>query len=204
MTIINNIKDTIKRVMLILGVILFFSVMNQNIRILIGQSINIIMEPYLQVIGKSNFYLIIFILSIVTAFYSYIIQKNMIDQNKLIELQQKMKKIQNEINESKKNNNSILLKKLEEEQIKQMRKQTEFIKDQIKPMFYIVLLSLPIFMWIYYYINQNPGIYMCFPIWGDQLLADSIFYTFQYWIYWYFITSISFGQIIKKISISRM
>lgn len=196
---IQKFKDIISKITLFAGIILFFAVMSQNIRIIIGQSVNIFMLPLINIIGKSNFYIVIFALSLLTSLYSSIIQKYTINQNKINELQGKIKNLQSDMKNAKQNNNYASIKKLELEQLELMKEQTNMMKDQIKPMFYVIVISLPIFMWIYYYISQNSGIYMCFPIWGDKLLSDHIFYTLQYWIYWYFITSLSCGQIAKKL-----
>ncbi len=195
----NKIKNIMGRIILIIGIILFFSVMNQNLRVLIGQSVNIIMNPIINIIGKSNFYLVILLLSFITSLYSSIIQKYTLNQERIYNFQNKVKELQYQIENAKKNNNYAALKKLEYDQVIIMKEQTSIMKDQFKPMFYVIAFSIPLFMWIYYYISQNSGLYMCFPIWGDQLLSDSLFFTFQYWIYWYFIISLSSGQIIKKI-----
>ena len=183
---------------------MFFSVMIQKVRIIIGQSVNIIMDPVIKIIGKSNFYIVILLIALITALYSSIIQKYTINQNKIEHFQNKTKELKKQMDDAKKIGNQAKIKELELKQIALMKEQTNIMKEQMIPMFYIIIFSLPIFMWIYYYININSGIYMCVPIWGDQLLSDSVFYTFQYWIYWYFIVSISSGQIIKKIINNRL
>lgn len=203
MDLLKKTKDIFSKIILLIGIVLFFSVMNLNIRIIIGQTVNILMDPIMGHIGKSNFYIVVFIMALLTSLYSTLIQKYTLDQNKVIKFQEKMKTTQIKISEAKNNNNSKALKKLENDQLILMKEQTNIMKEQLKPMFYIIIFSLPLFMWIYYYIGQNLCINMCFPLWGDQLLSDTVFYTFQYWIYWYFITSLSFGQIFKKILINN-
>lgn len=204
MNITKSIKDIINKTIIIMGIIMFFSVMIQKVRIIIGQSVNIIMDPIIRIIGKSNFYIVILLIALITALYSSIIQKYTINQNKIEHFQKKTKELKKQMDYAKKIGNQAKIKELELNQITLMKDQTSIMKEQMIPMFYIIIFSLPIFMWIYYYININSGIYMCFPIWGDQLLSDSVFYTFQYWIYWYFIVSISSGQIIKKIINNRL
>ena len=196
-------RNILNKAIIFLGIILFFAVMIQKVRIMIGQLVNIIMNPIITFIGKSNFYIIILLIALITALYSSIIQKYTVNQKKIESFQNKIRSFKNQMEYAKEIGNKTKIKELELNQIELMKDQTSIIKEQIIPMFYIIVFSLPMFMWIYYYISINSGIYMCFPIWGDQLLSDSLFYTFQYWIYWYFIVSISSSQIIKKFIINN-
>lgn len=79
-----------------------------------------------------------------------------------------------------------------------MEDQMKMSKQQFKPMAYISILSLPLFMWAYHYISSHGSATMVFPFWGEQLLTTQAFLFFQHWLYWYFISSLGVSQLIRK------
>lgn len=194
----KQLKDILSKVILGIGVLMFVGVMIPGVRTTMGSAMDVIMSPILGVIGESNFFLLLSIMAIITATYSAFIQKYVVDQTKMKEYQAKMKAFQADLKEAQSTQNTYMLKRLEEQQVEMLSEQSELMKEQFKPMFYIVIISLPMFMWAYYYISGNPMATIVFPFWGEQALGDKLFFTFQYWIYWYFISSIAFNQILRK------
>ncbi|NLI62604.1 MAG: DUF106 domain-containing protein [Methanosarcinaceae archaeon] len=178
---------------------MFIGVMIPGVRTALGRVVDIFMFPVLQMIGESNFFLLLSVMAIITATYSALIQKYVVDQSKMKEFQAKMKLFQEEFKEAQNTQNTYMLKRLEEQQIEMLQEQNVIMKEQFKPMFYIVIISLPLFMWAYYYINGNSMSSIVFPFWGEQSLGDFVFFTFQYWIYWYFVSSLAFNQIFRKV-----
>ena len=170
-----------------------------HFREIIGEIMDIVMSPILMLVGESNFFLILSAMAIITAIYSSLIMKYVVDQSKTIEVQEKMKIFQKEMREAQKTQNTYMLKKLEEQQAAIMQENMGMMKEQFKPMFYIVLVSIPLFMWAYYYLGFHPTASMIFPFWGEQLLSDRVFVFFTFWIYWYFMSSLAFGQVLRKI-----
>jgi len=39
---------------------------------------------------------------------------------------------------------------------------------------------------------------MIFPFWGEQKLDATVFWVFQYWLFWYFMCSIPVSQMTRK------
>jgi uncharacterized membrane protein (DUF106 family) len=204
----QKIREWANRIILGAGLILFVGVMIPEFTIygitipsfrdFIGGLVDILMSPIVSLVGDQNFFLILSAMAIITAIYSSLIQKYVVDQSKMIEFQEKMKIFQKEMKEAQETQNTYMLKRLEEQQAEIMQEQMGVMKDQFKPMFYIVLVSLPLIMWAYYYIGMHPDASMLFPFWGDRLLSGRVFYIFTYWLFWYFLSSLAFSQVLRK------
>ena len=177
---------------------MFIGVMFPSIRTAIGKVMDVVMSPVLMLVGESNFFLLLSAMAIITAIYSSLIQKYVVDQSKMIAFQEKMKNYQKEMKEAQKTQNTYLLKKLQDQQAEIMQEQMSMMKTQFKPMFYIVVISIPFFMWAYFYIGAHPDASIVFPFWGEQLLSGQIFFVFTYWIFWYFLSSLAFSQVLRK------
>lgn len=199
----SNIKKTVDQFLLALGLSLMFGILilGQEFRTAIGETIGILMNPVINIVGNENFHIVLFILAAITAVYSSLIQKYTIDWNLMRNTQERMKDFQKEFREAQLSQNTYMLKKLEEQRTEMMGDQMEMTKQQFKPMAYISIISLPLFMWAYYYIGDltiHEPLTLVFPFWGEQLLSDAVLGPFQYWIFWYFITSLAISQLIRK------
>ncbi len=196
----DEFKKKLDHVLLALGLSLMIGILilGQEFRDSVGQSITVIMNPVVSMFGESNFHIVLFILASFTALYATLIQKYMIDWELMRNTQQKMKLFQKEFREAQLSNNTALLNKMEGERSKMMHDQLEMSKQQFKPMIYISIISLPLFMWAYFYIQTHEAASFVFPFWGQQLLIDPIWGPFQYWIFWYFIASLAISQLIRK------
>ena len=72
---------------------------------------------------------------------------------------------------------------------------------QFKPMLYIGIISIPLLMWVYYYIplTSHPILQMTFPFWGGPYdITAPVLGPIIYWFYWYFVCSLPVSQIIRK------
>jgi uncharacterized membrane protein (DUF106 family) len=194
----QNIRALADKIVLVLGIMLFIGILIPSVRETIGMVMDILMSPILSIVGDENFFLILSVLAIITAIYSTLIQKYMVDQSKMFEVQEKMKIFQKEMKEARETQNTYMLKRLEEQQAEMMQEQMVMLKGQFKPMLYIVLVSIPFFMWAFYYVGTHPEASMIFPFWGEQLLSDRVFVIFTFWIFWYFMCSLAFSQVLRK------
>ncbi len=111
-----------------------------------------------------------------------------------------MKLFQKELREAQLSKNKHKLKKLDKQKDEIMRAQAEMMKQQLKPMAYIMLISLPIFGWLYHLmftLSLNATIIL--PFYGELYLAtDTVLRFIPVWIFWYMLCSISMGQVIRK------
>ncbi|MHC1636197.1 MAG: DUF106 domain-containing protein [Candidatus Methanospirareceae archaeon] len=170
----------------------------------LGRGLDIVLSPLVTTIGKENILLIIFLLAILTGIYTSLIQKYTMNweiMEKAREFQKRLRELQKEYIEAKRENNKHRMKKIEKKRLEMIRKQSEIssevLRQQLKPMAYISIITIPLFMWMYWYIGRNP-MEVLFPIIGRKSLTDSWF-IFPYWVIWYIICSIPIAQLIRKL-----
>jgi len=196
----ETLKQQIDRFLLALGFSLMIGIMvlGQGFRDAVGKAVGILMNPILALVGQENFHLILLVMAIITAIYASVIQKYTIDWDLMKNTQERMKVFQKEFREAQLSQNTYMLKKLEEQRQEMMEDQMKMSKQQFKPMAYISIISIPLFMWAYYYISGHGNATMVFPFWGEQLLISQAIWFFQHWLYWYFISSLGISQLIRK------
>lgn len=194
------LKKRIDQFLLAIGFSLMFGIilLGQQFREVVGQVVGIFMNPILAVVGQQNFYLVLLVMAAITAVYASLIQKYTMDWELMRNAQERMKAFQAEFREAQLSQNTYMLKKLEEQRKDMMEDQMKMSKQQFKPMAYISIISVPLLMWIYYYISGHGSATMVFPFWGKQLLTSQAFGPFQHWLYWYFISSLGVSQLIRK------
>jgi uncharacterized membrane protein (DUF106 family) len=196
----ETLRKQIDRVLLALGFFLMFGIMllGEGFRDTIGQGVGILMNPVLALVGQENFHLILLVMATITAIYASLIQKYTMDWDLMRNTQERMKVFQKEYREAQLSQNTYMLKKLEDQRKEMMEDQMKMSKQQFKPMAYISILSIPLFMWAYYYISGHGAATMVFPFWGEQLLTSSAIGPIQHWIFWYFIASLGVSQLVRK------
>ena len=196
----KTLKNQIDRFLLALGFSLMIGIMvlGQGFRNGIGEAVGVLMNPVLALVGQENFHLILLVMAAITAVYASLIQKYTIDWDLMRNTQERMKVFQKEFREAQLSQNTYMLKKLEDQRKEMMEDQMKMSKQQFKPMAYISIISLPLFMWAYYFISGHEAATMVFPFWGEQLLTTSAIGPFQHWIYWYFISSLGVSQLVRK------
>ena len=181
---------------LIVAMALIFSYSVPTIRSTVGGSLNVILGPLADALP---FYIVIIILSVLTALYSSVIQKYTIDYERMQEVQERMKVFQKEFREAQLSGDEKRLKKLESKRDKVMKEQLEMSQNQFKPMAYILILSVPIFFWLAYRLNNFPdSIGITMPFFGYHLLSDMILGPIPAWILWYMICSLTLSQVVRK------
>ncbi|OYT63440.1 hypothetical protein B6V01_000665 [Methanosarcinales archaeon ex4572_44] len=193
-----KMKKSIENLLLVFGFSLMFGiiVLGQEFRDSLGTTVGFVLNPLLALPIDVT----LFILAAITGVYASIIQKYTMDWDLMKRVQGRMKEFQKEFREAQLANNQQKLKKLEEKRSAMMGEQMEMSKQQFKPMAYISIISLPIFMWAYQVIHAPTASYeMVFPFWGRQALATELIGPIQHWIYWYFICSMPVSQIVRKV-----
>ncbi len=196
----ETLKTQIDRFLLALGFSLMIGIMflGQDFRNSVGKVVGILMNPVLALVGQENFHLILLVMALITAIYASFIQKYTIDWDLMRNTQERMKVFQKEFREAQLSQNTYMLKKLEDQRKEMMEDQMKMSKQQFKPMAYISIISIPLFMWAYYYISGHGNATMIFPFWGKQLLTSPAIFNFPHWMYWYFIASLGVSQLIRK------
>ncbi|MDD2438970.1 MAG: DUF106 domain-containing protein [Methanosarcinaceae archaeon] len=196
----EDLKQKIDHILLALGFSLMIGIMilGQDFRNAVGDAVGILMDPIAKAVGPSNFHMVLLVMAAITAIYASLIQKYTIDWELMRSTQEKMVSFQKEFREAQLSQNTYMLKKLDDQRKEMMDDQLKMSKQQFKPMAYISILSLPLFMWMYHYISGHGSATMFFPFWGEQFLTDSVLGPFQYWLFWYFISSLGVSQLVRK------
>jgi len=150
------------------------------------------------------FHVVLFVLAAITGLYASLIQKYTMDWEFMREQQQNMRRVQREMKEAQLSGDKTRQQQLQNEQMKMVSEQGKMMQMQFKPMLYIGIVSIPLFMWAYFYIGQHQPT-MVFPFWGSQKVTDTILGPIVFWFYWYFVCSIPVSQVIRKaLDIGRM
>ena len=176
--------------------LMMFSYSVEWLRVGVGQGIDVAFAPLVEGF-KIPFYILIVILSALTGLYSSIIQKYTIDYEKMTETQERMKEFQTEYREAQLSQDEKKIKKMETKKDRVMKEQLEMSQNQFKPMAYILVLTVPIFFWLLFRLNQVQST-ITFPYIGTVGLHNPAVWIIPAWILWYMICSITLSQIIRK------
>jgi len=184
------------------SVLLFLGYSQRPIRDSVGEAVNLLLGPLDQMLP---FYLVILTLAVLTGLYSTLLQANLMDTEKMGEYQEQMQEIQDRRKAAKERGDDEALEQIKEEQMEAMGDQLGMFKLQFRPMVWIMLLTVPAFLWMYWKIlsgNGVDGVSVVMPFIGDLAVQDkwttSVIGPMQAWIVWYFVCSMAFTQVIRK------
>ena len=174
----------------------------EPMRNVIGSAMNVVLGPLESTLP---FYAVVMILAVMTGLYSTILQANLMDSEKMGEYQAKMKEIQERRKEAKERGDDEALERIQDEQMDAMGDQLGMFKEQFRPMVWIMFLTIPVFLWMYWGVgigaNADPVFQLeqlVLPIVGSKAWTDPVIGPIQAWIVWYFLCSMGFTQIIRK------
>jgi uncharacterized membrane protein (DUF106 family) len=168
------------------------------IRNVVGSAINVIFQP---LDNALPFYVVILAIALMTGLYSTLLQANMVDRSKMQVYQQRMKDITEREKAAKERGDDDALDKIQEEKMAALGDQGEMMKENFRPMAWIMLLTIPAFLWMYWaildgHIAPNEQT-MVLPIFGKHEWMDGVG-PMPAWIVWYFLCSMGFTQLIRK------
>ncbi|WP_338739847.1 DUF106 domain-containing protein [Haloplanus salilacus] len=170
-------------------------------RNVIGSAMNVVLGPLESTLP---FYAVVMILAVVTGLYSTILQANLMDSEKMGEYQEQMKKIQEKRKEAKERGDDEALERIQDEQMDAMGDQLGMFKEQFRPMVWIMFLTIPVFLWMYWGVGIRgaDAVFdlqpLILPLVGERAWTDGVVGPIQVWIVWYFLCSMGFTQIIRK------
>ena len=174
----------------------------EGVRVTVGTMMNVLLGPFIDVLGVP-FFVMIMILSSITGLYSSLVQKYTIDYEKMQETQAKMRVFQKEFREAQLSGDEKRVKKLQGKQERMMQDQLDMSRQLFSPMAIILILSLPIFFWLLLRlpavgtpIDIASGIVM--PFIGTVTLSSIAFWIVPAWILWYMLCSLTISQVIRK------
>ncbi len=182
---------------------LFAGYWYQPVREVIGGAIDLVLGPLQAVLP---FYAVIMILAVMTGLYSTLLRANLMDMDQMAAYQERMQEIQERRKEAKENDDEEALQEIQQEQMDAMGDQLGMFKAQFRPMVWIMFLTIPAFLWMYWKVGfrGSPGdpdatfSTVVLPLLGEAAWTDPVVGLFQVWILWYFLCSLAFTQIIQK------
>ncbi|MEM0202500.1 MAG: DUF106 domain-containing protein [Archaeoglobaceae archaeon] len=205
-------KSFVSKVAMVFGFMLLFGIiLSYEFRIALALLLETIFSPLVSL----RFHLLVLVMAILTAFCSNLIQKYAIDHERMKELQKKVSEYQKEYIEAVKQKNQFKLKQLEQKKEEMRLMQSELMSMQFKPMSYTFIVTIPIWAWLWeraylsyrnvefgeeilegFHIN-NDLFQVTSPFLGTIHVNDFVAF-FPWWLLWYLLCSVVFGQIFKK------
>jgi len=136
---------------------------------------------------------------VVVVFLSSFFQNLFTDWKKMGESQQMTKAFQKEISKARKEGDTNRVNKLMKKQPEIMRRQTEASSGMMKPMFFLFIFIVPIFMWLRFFLGNLSYFYFTVP-WanGVSLFDKPIGFLWQAWLWLYLVFSMVVGQVIRQ------
>jgi uncharacterized membrane protein (DUF106 family) len=181
----------------------------------IGAGADVILGPFSSLFvlpgsepAQVSWIIVILVLSVITGSYSSLLQKYTIDYEKMQRIQNKMKEFQKLYREVQLSGDEKKLKKLNDKRDKMMQEQMQMSQEQFKPMAWIMVITVPIFLWLLFVVNVSRGIMestvmydigtITFPYWGTIPMIEPTSLFLPAWILWYMVCSLTFSQVIRK------
>lgn len=178
---------------------LFAGYWNTSIRDVIASFDDLILAP---VTDMLPFYAVIIFLAIVTGLYSTVLQARLMDHEKIQAYQERMNELRERKEAAKERGDEDALEQIQEEQMEAAGDQLGIFKLQFRPMVWIMLLTIPVFLWLRWKVRGGhlgvgeTGLVV--PLAGAVSWQEPLLGPMSTWIVWYFLCSMASRQIIQK------
>lgn len=156
------------------------------------------LEP---VIGMDGELLILTLLAagLIMVTSTTLIRHFVMDWVKMAEVQMKMGAFQKEVRKARQAGNMARMQKLmKTHQPQVMAMQAEMSSTQMKPMIFTMLIALPIFMWLFTFIDGMAWQYASLPWEARWKLKSNAHTLLPHWIVLYSLMSLPFGQALQR------
>ncbi len=199
-------KDILQKFFMVLGATFFIGIFFPQFRLGLAKAVSPILDPLLCL----PIHIVILLLATFTALYSTLIQKFTVDYKRMREIQQRVMEYQKKYMRAVKENNQFLLKQLEKQKDEINALQAELMSMNFRSMFYTVVVTIPIWVWLWYRIydiaeHGYHGLYsgvsqfmVTVPFRGLIHVSDPVI-ILPWWLFWYLLCSIFIGQIFRRI-----
>ncbi len=168
----------------------------------IGEAMNVLLGGLVTSLHVPMF-ITILLLSVITGAYSSLLLNRFVDQDKVKDSQATMKEFQKEYRAAQLAGDKGKLKKLEPRRAEVMELSMEVQSQTMKPMPYILIISLPIFGWLSFIMySSSLSSYVpttiTLPYFGQLAYTHGVILGMPVWLIWYLICSLVFTQVIRK------
>ncbi len=179
---------------------LFLGYSQPGIRGTIGGILDVALGPLNTMVP---FYITVLILSMLTGLYSSVMMDYLMDQDLMADYQQQQKDLKERRKAAKERGDDEALDRIQDEQMEMMSENAGVFKQQFRPMVWIMLLTIPVFLWLYWMVFDvgvaTSGAAIVLPLIGElETWTSGALGPVQAWLIWYFICSMGFNQIIRK------
>ncbi|MEZ3143375.1 DUF106 domain-containing protein [Halobaculum sp. MBLA0143] len=171
------------------------------VRNVVGGAMDTVLGP-LQ--ATLPFYAVVMVIAVFTGLYSTLLRANLMDMDRMSAYQEKMQEIQDRRKAAKERGDDEALQQIQEEQMDAMGDQLGMFKEQFRPMVWIMFLTIPAFLWMYWKVGirgaASHGEFsaVVMPLVGEVTWTASVVGPIQTWIVWYFLCSMAFTQLVQK------
>ncbi len=161
----------------------------------IGSALNVVFK-YIDFGGEWPVFTLI-IAGIIMITISTVIRGFISEPIEQAKVQQEQSSFNAELRQSRRENNLFKLKKLQEQQPQMMAKSMKSSTDQMKVMPITMVVILPVYAWIYYFVSHtvDPADLVINMPWGLLNLEDALMGFLPYWIIIYTMISLPIGQL---------
>ncbi|QLG48840.1 DUF106 domain-containing protein [Natrinema halophilum] len=183
-----------------------------SIRNVVGNTVNIALGPLDAVLP---FYAMVLSLALITGLYSSLLQANLMNTEVMGKYQERMKSVQNEQKDLRKQKkeaeergaSDAEIERLEdeierarEEQMEAMAENLGMFKLQFRPMVWIMLFTIPVFLWLYWKMfgGSVSSEMIVIPLAGEVTWGATLHGFIPVWLFWYFLCSMTCNQLIRK------
>ncbi|WP_247001536.1 DUF106 domain-containing protein [Halosolutus gelatinilyticus] len=196
------------------SLLLMFGYWIDSVKETVGSSIDVLLGP---LDAALPFYAVILSVALLTGLYSTLLQANLMNpevigkyQERMKAMQEKQKDIQDRKKDAEERGASEAelerleneLERAREEQMEAMADNIGMFKEQFRPMVWIMLFTIPLFLWMYWKIGNfgSGGVEdtVVMPLIGEVRWTDSVIGPMRAWIVWYFLCSMGFTQLLRK------
>ncbi|WP_255168075.1 DUF106 domain-containing protein [Natrononativus amylolyticus] len=194
------------------SVLLMIGYWLESVRDVVGGALNLFLGP---LDAALPFYAVILVVAMLTGLYSTLLQANLMNMDRIGKYQERMKAMQNkrsDVQERKKEaeergaSEAELerldneMQRVQEEQMEAMAENLGMFKEQFRPMVWIMLFTIPLFLWMYWKIHGGPtgDETVVMPIAGEVTWRSGLLGPMPAWIVWYFLCSMGFTQLLRK------
>ncbi|MDJ1433940.1 DUF106 domain-containing protein [Halostagnicola sp. A-GB9-2] len=194
------------------SVLLMIGYWLDSVRNTVGGTVDMVFGP---LDAALPFYAVILAVAMLTGLYSTLLQANLMNTERIGKYQKRMKAMQEkqkDVRERKKeaeerDASEAELEALEnemqqarEEQMEAMADNLGMFKEQFRPMVWIMLFTIPLFLWMYWKVPTLEGAeqYVVMPLVGEVQWQEGLLGPMFAWIVWYFLCSMGFTQLLRK------
>lgn len=182
--------------LMLLMFIMFFVFGNEEFNATIAVTLNSVFYPLIGFNGSYPVLTLVLAGTIVVTLSSFF-QNLFTDWKKMGESQEITRSFQKEMTKARKEGNTNRVNKLMKMQPQIMKRQTEASSGMMKPMIFLFIFIVPIFMWLRFFLGNLEYFYFTVPWTSGVSLFDRPF-LWQAWLWLYLVFSMVFGQIIRQ------